>query len=107
MEFHMTTECNLDREFIKWFFEDAYPDQGKNRAQTFLVNEKGQRDYWMRLAYMAGARAMAQDVLDTLADYACAVEGLDPELLTPAEIYDRARENLFVYTTRVLDKAKA
>jgi hypothetical protein len=101
----MTTECNLDREFIKWFFEDEYPSLGKNRAQTFLVTEKGQRDYWMRQAYMAGCRAVAQDLLDTLADYACAVEGLDPELVTPAEIYDRARENLHAYTTRVLDKA--
>lgn len=103
----MGKQVNLDREFVKWFFEDIYPDVGKNRAGTFLVTEKGQRDYWMRLAYMAGARAMAQDVSDTLADYACAVEGLDPEMLTPAEVFDRARENLFVYTTRVLDKANA
>lgn len=103
----MAQQVNLDREFIKWFFEEPYPDQGKNRAQTFLVNEKGQRDYWMRLAYMAGCRAMAQDLLDTLADYACAVEGLDPELLTPSDVYDRARESLFDYATRVLDKANA
>lgn len=103
----MGKQINLDREFVKWFFEEPYPQPGKNRAQTFLVNEKGQRDYWMRLAYMAGARAMAQDLLDTLADYACACEGLDPEMLTPAEVFDRARENLFVYATSVLDKAQA
>ena len=103
----MNKNINLDREFVKWFFEDAYPCVGKNRAQTFLVNEKGQRDYWMRLAYMAGARAMAQDMLDTLADYACAVEGLEPEMLEPCEVYDRARETLFAYVTRVLDKAHA
>ena len=103
----MAQQVNLDREFIKWFFEEEYPDRGKNRAMTFLVNEKGQRDYWMRTAYMAGARAMAQDLLDTLADYACATEGLDPELLTPSDVYDRARESLFDYATRVLDKANA
>ena len=103
----MGQKINLDREFIKWFFEEPYPDIGKNRATTFLVNEKGQRDYWMRLAYMAGCRAMAQDMLDTLADYACACEGLDPELVTPAEVFDRARENLFVYATAALDKANA
>lgn len=101
------TETNLEREFIKWFFEDPYPAEGKNRAMTFLVNEKGQRDYWMRLAYMAGARQAYQDVLDTLAQYACACEGLEPEMLEPCEVYDRARESLFVYATRVLDKANA
>jgi hypothetical protein len=103
----MNTETNFDREFIKWFYEEPYPDNGKNRAMTFLVNEKGQRDYWMRLAYMAGARAMAQDVSDTLAQYACAVEGLEPEMLEPCEVYDRARESLHYYTDRVLDKANA
>jgi hypothetical protein len=29
-----------------------------------------------------------------LLQYACAVEGCDPELLTPSEVFDRARENL-------------
>ena len=100
-------EINLDREFIKWFFEEPYPDVGSNRATVHLVNEKGQRDYWMRLAYMAGARRMGQDLLDTLAQYACAVEGLEPEMLEPCDVYDRARENLFVYSTRVLDEANA
>lgn len=103
----MAQATNLDREFVKWFFEEPYPALGKNRAMTFLVNEKGQRDYWMRLAYMAGARMMAQDLLDTLADYAGAVEGLEPEMMTPSEVFDRARENLFAYTTQVLDKANA
>ena len=103
----MTSVLNLDREFVKWFFEDEYPQPGKNRAMTFLVTNKGERDYWMHQAFMAGARAMAQDVSDTLADWAGAVEGLDPELVAPAEVFDRARENLHDYTNHVLDKAKA
>jgi len=103
----MNKNLNLDREFIKWFFEEPYPDVGSNRATVHLVNEKGQRDYWMRQAYMAGASCMAKDMLDALADYATACEGLDPEMLTPSETFDRARENLFVYANQVLDKAKA
>lgn len=103
----MKQEFNLDREFIKWFFEQPYPDVGSNRAAVHLVNEKGQRDYWMRQAFMAGARAMSQETTDILADYACAVEGLEPEMVEPCEVYDRARENLFVYYTSVLEKAKA
>jgi len=103
----MKQEFNLDREFIKWFFEQPYPDVGSNRAAVHLVNEKGQRDYWMRQAFMAGARAMSQETTDILADYACAVEGLEPEMVEPCEVYDRARENLFVYHARILEKAKA
>lgn len=104
----MNKNINLDREFIRWFYEEQYPELGSNRAQAQAMGMEGisvdVRDYWMREAYKQGARAMAQDVLDTLADYACAVEGLEPEMVTPAEIFDRARENLFCYTTRVLNE---
>lgn len=104
----MGKQINLDREFIKWFYEEQYPEQGSNRAQAQAMGMEGVsidvRDYWMRQAYLQGAQTMAQDLLDTLADYACACEGLDPEMVTPAEIFDRARENLFVYAARTLDK---
>ena len=100
----------LDREFIKWFFEETYPEPGSNRATVFgygNANNKENRDYWMRQAYMAGARSVSQENLEVLADWACAVEGLDPEMLEPAEVYDRARENLFAYNTKFLSKANA
>ncbi len=107
----MGKPINLDREFIKWFYEDEYPEQGSNRAQAqahgMSLTRIDVRDYWMRQAYKAGARKMAQDLLDTLADYATACEGLDPELMTPSETFDRARENLFVYATATLEKANA
>lgn len=104
----MNKNINLDREFIVWFYDEQYPDLGSNRSMVMdsfgsLPNGVLWKDYWMRQAYKAGARKMAQDLLDTLADYACAVEGLDPELLEPCEVYDRARENLFAYVTEVLD----
>lgn len=104
------TNIDLDREFIKWFYEEQYPELGSNRAQAQSMGMTASidvRDYWQREAYKAGARKMAQDILDTLADYACAVEGLEPELLEPCEVFDRARENLFVYVTKVLDNARA
>lgn len=106
----MGKAINLEREFIKWFYEEPYPEVGSNRCQYQANNSSinvDARDYWMRLAYKAGARRMAQDMLDTLADYACACEGLDPEQMTPSEAFDRARENLFVYATATLQKAKA
>jgi hypothetical protein len=107
----MGTPINLEREFIRWFYEEPYPEVGSNRCQYQASGSAAVgvdvRDYWMRLAYKAGARRMAQDMLDTLADYACACEGLEPELMTPAQAFDRARENLFVYVTAALQKANA
>lgn len=104
----MKQNFTLDREFIKWFFEDVYPEPGSNRAQVFSYGNpmnKENRDYWMREAFMAGARVTAQETTDVLADWACAVEGLEPELLEPCEVYDRARENLFEHNKRLLERA--
>lgn len=100
---------NLDREFIRWFYEDIYPELGSNRAQAQsmgMIAPINVRDYWMREAYLAGAKTMAQDVLNTLLEWATHCEGLDPELLAPSEVYDRCRENMHVYLTKVLDNAK-
>ena len=52
---------NIDREFIKWFYEDAYPEAGSNRRQVYSKTENSQNinviDYWMREAFKAGAVA--------------------------------------------------
>jgi hypothetical protein len=99
----------LDREFIKWFFEQPYPELGSNRATVFgygNANNKENRDYWMQQAFNAGAKAMWNDINETLLDYACAVEGLDPEMLEPSEVYDRARENLHTYVNQQLELFK-
>jgi len=58
---------------------------------------------WLEAAYRQGARDMAQDTLDTLGDYACALAGLEPEVIKPEEVYDRAHANLMTYYTKVLD----
>ena len=102
---------SLDREFIRWFYEEAYPQLGSNRSQVheasiqFTPNAET-RDYWMRLAYQVGAQAMANEILGILGDWAAAVEGLDPEMLEPCEVYDRARANLFVYCDEQLELFK-
>lgn len=106
----MKLAFNLDREFIKWFFEHPYPDPGSNRAMVFSygnVGNKENRDYWMRQGFMAGARAMAQETTDVMADWAMACENQEPEMLEPCEVFDRARENLWLHNTHILEKAKA
>ena len=56
---------NIDREFVKWFYEDAYPEQGSNRRQVYSVTQSSQNiniiDYWMREAFKAGAQAASNN----------------------------------------------
>jgi hypothetical protein len=101
----MRTKFNLDREFIKWFYEEQYPEMGSNRCQVQLMGNTNVdvRDYWMREAYKAGAQAMWLEINETLLAYACAVEGLEPELLEPCEVYDRTRESLHSYVYKQLE----
>jgi len=51
----------------------------------------------MRQAFKAGAKVLATETTCILGDWAMAVEGLDPELVTPCEVYDRSQENLILY----------
>lgn len=90
------TNIDLKKEFRKYF----------NELEGFGI--RSERFYDEReAAYIAGARAMAQDTLDTLNDYACAVAGLEPELIKPEIVYDRAHSNLMVYYTKILDNAES
>lgn len=101
----MKSTFNLQREFVNWFFEETYPEMGSNRAQVYMFGNPGNksnRDYWMQQAYEAGARAMWDEINLTLLQYATAVEGCDPEMLEPCEIFDRARENLHYYVNQQL-----
>jgi hypothetical protein len=88
---------NISREFNRWFFDEQYPEMGSNRAQVYMTGNPGNRenrDYWMRQAFVAGANSMWSEINLCLAQYACAVEGCEPELVEPCEVYDRARESL-------------
>jgi hypothetical protein len=52
---------NIDREFIKWFYEETYPEQGSNRRQCYGMTAGTTNidiiDYWMREAFKAGVQA--------------------------------------------------
>lgn len=88
---------NITREFNNWFFDEPYPDLDSNRAQVYMTGNpqnRENRDYWMRQAFVAGACSMWQEIDACFLDWACAVEGCKPEMLEPCEVYDRARENL-------------
>lgn len=59
---------NIDREFIKWFYEEQYPEQGSNRRQCYGMTVGTTNidviDYWMREAFRAGALAAQESQKD-------------------------------------------
>jgi ABC-type siderophore export system fused ATPase/permease subunit len=59
---------NIDREFIRWFYEEQYPELGSNRRQVYSTTHGTQDidviDYWMREAFKAGALAAQQSQKD-------------------------------------------
>jgi hypothetical protein len=59
---------NIDREFIKWFYEEQYPELGSNRRQVYSTTHGTQNidviDYWMREAFKAGALAAQESQKD-------------------------------------------
>lgn len=100
---------NLKREFNQWFFDEQYPEMGSNRCQVYGYGNpqnSSNRDYWMQQAFEAGAQAMWDEINYTLLQYACAVEGCDPEMLEPCEVFDCARENLHTYVNQQLELFK-
>jgi len=61
---------------------------------------------WMRAAYQQGARDIAQDTVDTLGDYACAMAGFPEVVYTHEAAFDVAKDSLMTYYTQVLDESK-
>ena len=53
---------NTDREFIKWFYEEEYPELGCNRRQVYAMTSADVSidviDYWMRESFKAGANSV-------------------------------------------------
>lgn len=107
----MKPEFNLDRAFNAWYYDDKFLEplnEVANRSEYHMAGIKFRPvaetyDYWMREAHMQGAKAMWEEINYTLASYACAVEGLEPEMVEPCEIFDRARENLHHYIYKQLE----
>lgn len=108
----MTRYKNFDlrEEFLKYMNEvkdfESKSEALHEYSEAGIMQEKRILE-WLEEAYIAGARSMAQDTLDTLGDYACALAGCEKELIGPEEVYDRAHSNLMVYYTKILDNAES
>lgn len=100
------TNLNLKAEFREYIDElegfNLRSERFYAEFEAGIMREKRILE-WMEAAYIAGAREMAMDALDILGDYACACAGLEPELIKPEEVYDRAQHSLQVYYTKIFD----
>ena len=99
---------DLKQKFEQYFYEQ----EGFGlRAERFYADmdtgNAEQMRAWMEAAFLAGCRAMAQDSIDTLRDYATAMAGIDQVKHTAESAFDTAAENLMVYYTQILDDAGA
>lgn len=90
----MGKPIELEQTFDVWYH--------KNFGPEVVTVSRG----FLLAAYLAGARDMAQDTLDTLGDYGTAMCGVEAPLRNPTECFDAAHANLMVYYTRVLDDNK-
>lgn len=105
----MGKNINLREKFREYFNQQEGNGLRSERFyeefESGMIREKRIIE-WLEVAYLRGARDMAQDTLDTLGDYACAVAGLEAKMIKPEEVYDCAYDNLMVYYTKVLDNAE-
>jgi len=63
-------------------------------------------EQWLEAAFIQGARAMAQDTLDTLLDYGTACAGVEKDKYSLTDCFDKAHANLHIYYTQVLQDAE-
>ena len=104
----MTTykKFDLREEFLKYMNEvkdfESKSEALHEYSEAGIMKEKRILE-WLEEAYIAGAKSMAQDTLDTLGDYACALAGCEKELIGPEEVYDKAHISLMVYYAQIFD----
>ena len=81
--------------------ERCYADLAAARPEVALIIAR-----WMEAAFIQGARTMAQDTIDTLADYGTATAGIDEMCYNRTQAFDAAGANLLVYYTQILQEAE-
>ena len=98
---------DLNDAFMEYFHEqEGYALRSERFSDDAQMQDSDRRErllvMWMEACFIAGARTMAQDTLDTLGDYATATSGLPQETMTPSERFDRVHQELMVYFAKVL-----
>ena len=95
---------NIDREFVKFFYEEHFPTNEHNRAGVMAkasLSNVDQRDYWMREAFLAGAKAMAAETSSTLGEWSASSEGCRPKPMSPDEMFASVKAGLDMYYSTI------
>lgn len=104
----MPEVTDYEEEFNAWFHENdgfilrserLYIDLNKFRTREA---QAASMVLWLQAAYKQGAKDAAQDAAGTLRQYATALSGVEPEMVTPEQQYDKAADSLDVYFKDVL-----
>lgn len=98
---------DLHVKFQEYFHE---PEGFALRSERFYSDIEAQRlredvvlmTKWLEAAFVQGARAMAQDSVDTLRDYGTAVAGINEVCYNRTQAFDAAADNLMLYHTQIL-----
>ena len=90
---------NLNDLFLEWIHQqEGFHIRSERLGE--LTDRKVALD-WLREAFMQGAFAMANDPIDALNDYACAMSGIDYPTKNPSQAFDSAAENLSAYYQQI------
>jgi len=80
--------------FNDFYFQETYSGYGSRAEYNDSRATQVYRNDLIRAAFYEGMRCQAEQTMRILDDWGFAVEGLDPELLEPSEVYYRAANNL-------------
>jgi hypothetical protein len=94
---------DLKKKFEEYFNERFSADLDAHRLSSedaAIVAD------WLEGAFIQGARAMAQDTVDTLRDYGTTCAGIEYPHFTQSKAFDIAADNLMTYYTQILRDAE-
>lgn len=101
----MSKVFNLQEKFQEYLHhldEDALHVHSERFADAVASGNLEVMKAWMEAAFREGAKAMADDTVATLGDYATAVAGLSGDY-TLVQVYDLAAANLTPYYAQIFE----
>ena len=98
---------DLKKKFEEYFNEQEGFGLRSERFYTDIESQRLREDAvlmtkWLEAAFIQGARAMAQDTVDTLRDYSTACAGIEYPHFTQSKAFGHAADNLMTYYTPLL-----
>lgn len=98
-------ECDLLARFDEYFNElegyglrsERFYDDMKYAKTAHCKNRDELLKYWLRAAYLMGARQMATETLDVLGDWGTAMAGVREPLCNPTEKFDEVAAELELF----------